>query len=94
MTNSKRKKEDYRNSILKEAKQEVNKLEKELEEKIKKVNFEVQDLRDCISKDIINLKENHAVELKNLSEKIELLREELKSQSSGILILLTKLVDK
>jgi hypothetical protein len=47
-----------------------------------------------LSKDLDHVKESHNAELKNLGEKIEEVRSELRFQHTQILQLLTKMVDE
>ncbi len=94
MTNSKRKKEDYRNSILKEAKQEAQKIVDALEDKVNKLEIELKAQEMSISKDLDHFKEIYSNELKGLGEKIELLRADVAQANSSIVGLLTKLVNR
>jgi len=87
------KKEKYKQDILKQARGEAEKIRRELEEKIEKLEVEVETQKQNIYKDIGFLRESHSNEIRNLTEKIEELREDLKIQHVGILNLLTKLVD-
>jgi hypothetical protein len=89
-----RKKSVYRQAILDEAQQHAELMKIELEAKIKSALDEIQNIKNSVEGDLSNLKNNHSIELKNLGEKVQLLREELQDQSRGILALLTKLVDK
>jgi len=54
---------------------------------------QLTNLEHSVAKDLINIKDNHAIELKNLSERIELLRTDLNLQHSQIINLLTKLIN-
>jgi len=87
------KKEKYKQDILKQARSETEKIRRELEDKIEKLEIEVETQKQNIYKDIGYLRESHSNEIRNLTEKIEELREDLKIQHVGILNLLTKLVD-
>lgn len=79
--------------ILEEA-QEYDKLIKEkLESKINILELEIHNLRDNVSKDLSSIKDSHALELKNLSDRIEMLRDDLRNQHSQLLSVLTKLVN-
>lgn len=80
--------------ILEEAKQFSNSVKDKLENRINILETELHNFQSSVVKDFINMKDNHMIELKNLGDKIEALREDLKSQTVGILALLTKLVDK
>jgi uncharacterized protein YPO0396 len=87
-----RKKEADR--ILDEAKELDRAVRDRLEAKIDLLEAEIHNLEESVQKDFVNLKDNHAIELKNIGEKLEILRSEIREQSHGILALLTKLVDK
>jgi hypothetical protein len=87
------KKEAYKQDILLEARNEADKFRAEVEVRIQKIEIEVETQKESIYKDIGYLKESHTVEIRNLTEKIENLREDLKAQHSSILSLLTKLID-
>jgi phosphomevalonate kinase len=87
-----RKKEADR--ILDEAKELDRAVKDRLEAKIDLLEAELHSLQDSVAKDLNHIKETQASELRNLSDKIELLREEIRDQSSGILSLLTQLVKK
>jgi archaellum component FlaC len=93
VTNSRRKKERYREDILKQAGDQIAKVRAELEEKIKKVEIEVEVQKININKDFDNLKSSHNTEIKALAEKIENLRQDLQTQHRDLVGLLTKLVD-
>jgi cell division septum initiation protein DivIVA len=79
--------------ILSEAKEHDQQLKEKLEAKINLLEVELRNLEHNVSKDLSNLKDNHTIELKNLSTRIESLREDLNSHHSQILQLLMKLVD-
>jgi hypothetical protein len=80
--------------ILQEAKEADAVIRAELEAKIEALSVKFTNLEVNIGKDIVYLKEAHAVELKNIGEKIELLRQELRAQNAGVLDLLSKIVSK
>jgi uncharacterized protein Veg len=92
--NSKRKKEEYRKSILKEATEGVELVKMALESKIDKIESDLQAQKDSVAKDLGFLKETYSSEISNLGNKIEDLREQLNSQHSQLIQLLTKLVDR
>lgn len=93
LRHSAEKKEQYKQDILRQARNEANKFRMELEQKIERLEVEVKTQKQNIYKDIGFLKESYSTEIKNLTEKIDNLRDELKTQHVGILNLLTKLVD-
>lgn len=87
------KRQQYKDDILNQARSEAEKIRQELEDKIQKLEVEVETQKQNIYKDLGYLKESHNTEIRNLSEKIENLREDLKVQHTSILSLLTKLID-
>lgn len=90
----KAKKELHRKSILKEAKEEAQKIVNLLEDKVKKLEVELRAQEMSISKDLDHFKQTYSNELKNLGEKIEMLRADVAQANSSIVGLLTKLVDR
>jgi len=90
---SKRKKEEYRQAILSEAKEEAEKIIKNLEFKLKTLEDEFQVQKDSTNKDFQHFKETYNAEVKTLGEKIESLREDLMQQHQALVGLLTRLVD-
>jgi hypothetical protein len=90
---SKRKKEEYRQSILDQAKKEAELVKMELEAKIKALEeeFKVQKLN--ISKDLIHLKENYSTEIRTLGDKINDMKDQLNQQHSQLVALITHLID-
>lgn len=80
--------------ILEEAKDFDKQLKDKLEARIDLLDNQINVLKENVAKDLANAKDSHSIELRALSDKIEALRDELKTQSVGILNLLTKLVDK
>lgn len=86
-------KEEYRQSILKQAKEEVEKFKTELEEKIKKLENEFELQKASVSKDFDHFRETHNAEIKILGEKIENLRQDISQQHQALVGLLTRLVD-
>lgn len=81
-------------AILQSAKEADNTLKLSLEGRIHELETSLRDLRGDIDKDINHLKESYNTEIRNLGEKIENLRDELRQQHSGILTLLNKVIDK
>lgn len=87
-----KKQEENNNKILKLAKDELLKKEQQLESKIMLLEEKVENLEKNIQKDMDYLKESHSIEIKNLGDKIESLREEIRTQHAGVLQLLTEMV--
>lgn len=92
--NLQRSKEAYADEILKEAKEEIALLKAKLESRIEATRSELKSLEFNISKDISHIKEAYTSEIKNLGEKIELIREQLNAQHTQLLEFLTKLIEK
>lgn len=80
--------------ILQEAKEEVSRSKNRLEEKIRSLESDLGNLRDSVQKDIQHIKETHSAEIKNLGDKIEQLRDDLREQHAQILGLLGKMIEK
>ena len=80
--------------ILQAAKEEDSLIRAKLEARIEKFGVELKNLEFNVSKDVEHVKETYNTELKNLGEKIELLRDELKNQNLSVLNLLSKLIEK
>ena len=90
---SKNQKEQYKQDIMKQVRSEANKIRVELEEKIEKVEVELETQKESIYKDLGFLKDSHNAEIRNLSGKIQELRDDLQTQHSQLVALLTRLVD-
>lgn len=93
LSTSRIKKESYRKSIIDEANIEMAKIKFKLEEKIKALEIELDNQKENISKDIGHLKEVYNAEIKVLADKIDSLREDIQSQHTSMISLLTKLVN-
>jgi hypothetical protein len=94
MARSKKKKEAYRQALLKEAKEEAEKIKDDLESKINRLKVDFETQKSNISKDLEFFKQTHNSQINVLGEKIETLRSDLASQHSALLTLLTKLVSR
>ena len=81
-------------TILQAAKEADAALFAKLDNKIHDLTMELKVHKESNQKDLEHLKENHNSDLKNLGEKIETLRDELRQQSKNILELLTKMIGK
>jgi hypothetical protein len=90
---SNRKKEAYKESILCQASQDMEKIRLGLEEKIKIIEIELENQKQNVSKDFEHFKDTHNAEVKVLGEKIESLRQDLSQQHQALVNLLTKLID-
>jgi hypothetical protein len=89
---SKKTKKIQADRIIEECKELDLVVKNNLESRIDLLEHQLHNLEANVAKDLTNLKENHTIELKNLSERIELLRADLTSQHSQIVSLLMKMI--
>jgi hypothetical protein len=91
---TKKSREEESAKILQAAKEADSTVKAELESKIEALSAQFVNLKTNIDKDIDYLKESHAMELKNIGQRIEILRDELRNQNASLVNLLSKLIDK
>lgn len=65
----------------------------ELENKIGQVKKEVDNFKQNVDKDLQHIRETYNGEIRNLGQKIEELRSELRNQHGQLVGLLTKMID-
>jgi len=87
-----KRKKEWVAEILQHAKEADQANRTNLEVKIHDLELQLKVLRETMDKELEYIKKSHDSEFKHLSEKIENLRQELASQHSNILSLLTKMV--
>lgn len=92
--NAKKDREEHTAKILQSAKEDDNLLKAKLEARIEKIDAQLKNLELNVNKDMDHLKQTYSMEIKTLGDKIELLRDELRQQHSGLIDLLTKIVSK
>jgi pSer/pThr/pTyr-binding forkhead associated (FHA) protein len=80
--------------ILQDAREADSLIKSKIDNRINELEAEIKSLRENVDKDIKYLKESSTSEFKQLSDKIENLREELRLQSKSILELLTKMIGR
>lgn len=80
--------------ILKSAKEELALKEKDFNARLIALDTRIDSLEHNVEKDLSHLKETYNGELKNLANKIEDLRGELKQQHVSVVNLLSKMIDK
>jgi len=88
------KKDKERQDLLDKANEELAKVETKLREKISSLEQEFETHKTNLAKDLDYMKASYNAEVKILGEKIEDLRQDLNSQHSQMVALLTKLVSK
>lgn len=91
--NFEEKKREDKAEILQNAKEELSLLKIDLELKINTVSVALKAHQVFVEKDMSHMRETYNGELKNLGEKIEDLRSDLKDQHSQLVSLLTKMID-
>jgi len=89
----KKDKEEQEAKILQQAKEEDELIRTQFEAKIYSQEQKLENLRESFVKDIEHLRENHSGQISNLGEKIEQLRDELRTQHGQMVVLLSKLID-
>jgi len=80
-------------ALRKELRKDAEAMREGLEAQVEACRASAENMRASLEKDIGHVKEAQQAELKNLSEKIELLRNEVREQHSNQMILLTKLIE-
>lgn len=88
------KKDKERKAILDKANEELAKVESTLEEKIHHLKTEFEAHKVSLNKDLDFMRTTYNAEIKVLGEKIENLRQDLSTQHSQMVALLTKLIQK
>jgi uncharacterized protein YPO0396 len=91
--NFKSDKKDFKAEILQDAKEEDAKHRLELDNKINALQVELNNLRENVEKDMDHIRETYNGEIRNLGQKIEDLRSELRNQHGQLVQLLTKMID-
>lgn len=89
----KKKKEEEAAAILAAAKAVLDTKEAMLDAKIKAVDERVEALEKSVAKDLSHIRETYNGEIRNLGQKVEDLRNELRNQHGSLVKLLTKLIE-
>lgn len=79
--------------ILQQAKEEIALKEKDLAAKLAALDTRIETLESSVEKDLQHLRETYNGEIRNLGQKIEDLRSELRNQHTQMVSLLTKMID-
>lgn len=93
LKSNKKDKEAEQAVILQEAKEHVAQVKKDLDIEIAQVKSDLKTLEESINKDMEHLRETYNGEIRNLGQKIEDLRSELRNQHGQLVQLLTKMID-
>lgn len=90
--NAKKSREEMEAKILQDAKEEAVVFKLELENKISILEAKVQTLEESVDKDFAHVRETFNGEIRNLGQKIEDLRSDLRNQHGQLVSLLTKMI--
>ena len=90
--NFKKDRDEHAAKILQAAKEEDSLIKAKLEARIEKVGAELKNFELNVNKDINHLRETYNGEIKNLGNKIEDLRSELKNQHGQLVQLLSEMI--
>lgn len=89
----KKEKKEHAAEILQEAKEEIARKETALNAKITELEGRHEALEKSVEKDLAHMRETYNGEIRNLGQKIEDLRSELRNQHTQMVQLLTKMID-
>ena len=92
--NFRKERDEYAAKVIQAAKEDDAVIKAKLEAKIEALSVKINSLEASVNKDMAHLKETYTSEIKNLGDKIENLRDELRQNHSGLIDLLTKMVAK
>jgi len=85
---------EYAADILQAAKEEDSLVKAKLESRIESIRAELKSLELSVNKDLDHLKETHTYEIRNLAQKLEDLRSELRNQHGQLVQLLGEMIKK
>lgn len=86
-------KKKHATEILESAKEEILLKEKDLQAQLVAIKVRIDSLESNVEKDLQHLRETYNGEIRNLGQKIEDLRSELRNQHTQMVSLLTKMID-
>lgn len=86
-------KKEHAEEILKIAREELAAKETALQARLNALDTRIDTLESSVDKDLQHLRETYNGEIRNLGQKIEDLRSELRNQHTQMVSLLTKMID-
>lgn len=86
-------KKEQAEAILKTAREELAAKEMALQARLNALDTRIETLESSVDKDLQHLRETYNGEIRNLGQKIEDLRSELRNQHTQMVSLLTKMID-
>lgn len=90
---SEEEKQRHAAAILQIAKEEISEKEKSIESKLVALSTRIDTLETSVDKDLQHMRETYNSEIRNLGQKIEDLRGELRSQHTQMVQLLTTMIE-
>lgn len=81
-------------ALLQKAKEEDAKLKVAMEAKIDTLSAELSNFKESVNKDFDHVRETYNGEIRNLVDKIEDLRTELRNQFGQVVSILTKMIER
>jgi hypothetical protein len=93
-SDARKSRKEQADEILQVAREEDSLLKAKLESRIESVKAQLSNLELNVNKDMTHLRETYSGEIRNLGEKIEELRSDLKNQHGQLVTLLTEMVKK
>lgn len=90
---SEQQKKEQAEAILKTAREELASKEAALQARLNALDTRIETLESSVDKDLQHLRETYNGEIRNLGQKIEDLRSELRNQHTQMVSLLTKMID-
>jgi glycerol-3-phosphate dehydrogenase len=91
--NAEEEKKRHAAEILQIAKEEIAEKEKAIEAKLAALSTQIETLESSVDKDLQHMRETYNSEIRNLGQKIEDLRGELRSQHTQMVQLLTTMIE-
>ena len=86
-------KKEHAEEILKIAREELTAKETALQARLNALDTRIDTLESSVDKDLQHLRETYNGEIRNLGQKIEDLRSELRNQHTQMVSLLTKMIE-
>lgn len=90
---SKKEKAEHDALILLEAKEAIASLEREINSKFEALRAEIEAQKEIVGQEIGHVKETYSTDMSNVSQKLEELREDVRTQNNQMISLLTKMAE-
>lgn len=90
---SKKEKAEHDAIILLEAKEAIASLEREINSKFEALRKEIDNQKEIVDQEIGHVKETYGADMSNVTQKLEELREDVRTQNNQMISLLTKMAE-